>query len=564
MKSFFPHFRRLAVLAVLGGLVPFLPAAVEIESGAAVVVVFNARMPESKEVAEYYARKRFVPDTQLIGLDLPSTEAITRDEYLDKLEKPLLKKLETARLLVYQAVPGGETNRVNGVVPRKLESAQIRYLVLCYGVPLIIRRDTNLIEAGAAQVREELRRNEASVDSQLAVLPGAGEMPLLWSGPLNNPVLGATNVAQLHPTKGVLMVVRLDGPSAAIAKGLVDKALVAERDGLWGRAYIDARGLTNANYLLGDTWMLRSADICRRAGFETVLDTNEATFNAAFPLSQVAIYAGWYDGAVSGPFARPSVEFMPGAFAYHLHSFSAATIRSTNQHWVGPLLARGATCTFGSVDEPYLAGTLILPDFFLRFLLGGFTFGEAAYSSQLWLSWQNIVVGDPLYRPFARRPDALHAALAGKDSPLIEWSHLRIVNLNLATGAGPADAISYLTAQPQTRKSAVLTEKLADLYWENRKLTDALETYESALRLNPTPQQKLRLLLTLARHRAVLGPDKAAYAWYDTVLLGDPDYADRSGVLREMLALARRMNNVAEIERCHQELKKLGAAPEAR
>jgi hypothetical protein len=29
-------------------------------------------------------------------------------------------------------------------------------------------------------------------------------------------------------------------------------------------------------------------------------------------------YVGWYDGNVSGPFARPSVEFRPGAFAYHL------------------------------------------------------------------------------------------------------------------------------------------------------------------------------------------------------------------------------------------------------
>ena len=561
MKTCFPYSRLPAVLSVLAVLFQLAAPAVEVESGTSVVVVFNTRLPESKEVAEYYAKKRFVPDAQVIGFDLPSSEAITRAEYLDKLEKPLLQRLEAARLMVYRAVPGGETNRVNGVVPRKLESAQIRYLVLCYGVPMIIRRDTNLIEAGAALVREELRRNEASVDSQLAVLPGAGEMPLLWSGPLNNPAVGATNVAQLHPTRGVLMVARLDGPSAAIAKGLVDKALEAERDGLWGRAYIDARGLTNGTYQMGDTWMLRSADICRRAGLETVLDTNEATFNAAFPLSQVAIYAGWYAGAVSGPFARPSVEFMPGAFAYHLHSFSAATIRSTNLHWVGPLLARGATCTVGRVDEPYLAGTLGLPDFFLRFLFGGFTFGEAAYSSQLWLSWQNIVVGDPLYRPLARRPDALHAALTSQNSPLLEWSHLRIVNLNLATGSGLSDAISYLEKLPQTRQSAVLTEKLADLYWENRRFTDALESYESALKRNPSPQQKLRLLLTLARKRAVLGPDKAAYAWYDTVLLAYPDYADRAGLFREMLVLARRMNNVEELERCHRGLKELGAAP---
>ena len=59
-------------------------------------------------------------------------------------------------------------------------------------------------------------------------------------------------------------------------------------------------------------------------------------------MSQIAIYAGWYDGEVGGPFALPKVEFMPGAFAYHLHSFSAGILRSTNQNWCGPLLAKGA------------------------------------------------------------------------------------------------------------------------------------------------------------------------------------------------------------------------------
>ena len=72
-------------------------------------------------------------------------------------------------------------------------------------------------------------------------------------------------------------------------------------------------------------------------------------------MSQIAIYCGWYDGDADGPFTQPKVEFMPGAFAYHLHSFSAASIRSTtHQFWVGPLLAKGATCTMGCVYEPYL------------------------------------------------------------------------------------------------------------------------------------------------------------------------------------------------------------------
>ena len=77
---------------------------------------------------------------------------------------------------------------------------------------------------------------------------------------------------------------------------------------------------------MGDEWILGAAELCRKLGFETTVDKNPATFPADFPMSQIAIYCGWYDGNVSGPFTLPKVEFMPGAFAYHLHSFSAATI----------------------------------------------------------------------------------------------------------------------------------------------------------------------------------------------------------------------------------------------
>ena len=142
-------------------------------------------------------------------------------------------------------------------------------------------------------------------------------------------------------------------------------------------------------------------------------------------MSQIAIYAGWYDGNVSGPFALPKVEFMPGAFAYHLHSFSASTMRCEERNWCGPLLAKGATCTMGCVYEPYLSGTPNIAAFLARWMANGFTFGEAAWAAQPVLSWQTTVIGDPLYRPFGKPLQLLHAELTRRHSPLIEWSYLR-------------------------------------------------------------------------------------------------------------------------------------------
>ena len=310
-------------------------------------------------------------------------------------------------------------------------------------------------------------------------------------GPTGNPVYGVTNAALIHPTNGVLMVARLDGPTAEIARGLVDKAIEAETDGLWGRAYFDCRGLTNSNYKAGDDWIRGAAEIVRRLGFETILDERPETYSGAFPMSHIAFYAGWYEGQASGPFARPKVEFMPGAFAYHLHSFSAHVLRTADQYWAGPLLAKGATATMGCVDEPYLEFTPDVATFFVRFTLFGFSFGEAACAAQSALSWQTTVVGDPLYRPFAKPPQQLHQELESKKSKLMEWSHLRVVNLNQARGASVSEMVNYLEEIPTTKESAVLSEKLGDLCDAQGKPSSAIHAYNRALQLDPSPQQPI-------------------------------------------------------------------------
>jgi uncharacterized protein (TIGR03790 family) len=164
----------------------------------------------------------------------------------------------------------------------RVTASKIRYLVLCYGVPVKIAPDPNLKEVVAEDIKPELRRDEAAVDSELVWLPII-KMHVTLSGPLRNWVYGATNTAQLDPTNGILLVARLDGPTATVAKGLVDKALEAERDGLWGRAYFDIRGLPKGDsYYLGDEWIQQGSDICRDLGFETTVDDKRKPFPRVF------------------------------------------------------------------------------------------------------------------------------------------------------------------------------------------------------------------------------------------------------------------------------------------
>jgi len=506
-------------------------------AGNEVVVIYNNRMPGSKVVAEHYAQMRQVPESQVYGFDLPITEEMTRAEFENALQFPLASRLAVDKLWRFGSVTNAATNGQPKRVENRIVESKIRYAVLCYGVPLKIAADPNLREPGRENARPELSRNDAAVDSELAWLPLV-KMNVPLSGPLPNWVYGTTNTALLHPTNGILLVARLDGPSVEIARGLVDKALAAERDGLWGRAYFDARGLDKTNsYYLGDDWILKAGEICRELGFETTVDKNPGTFPADFPMSQIAIYCGWYDENVSGPFTLPKVEFMPGAFAYHLHSFSAPTLRSTNQFWVGPLLAKGATCTMGCVNEPYLPGTPNVAAFLARLTADGLTFGEAAWTAQPVLSWQTTVVGDPLYRPFAKELAELHAEFARTHNPLIEWSYLRIVDLNLAHGAPVYQYTALLENIPNTRTSAVLTEKLAGLYDLQGKPSSAIETYRRALTRNPSPQQRIRIRLTLAEKLLAQNREADAIENYKQLLQESPDYPGKPSIEAKLAAL---------------------------
>lgn len=559
ISSTTPLIQRLvATLIVLGAALNFATAAPAPE----VVVVYNAKVPESKEVADYYAKRREVPKDQVIGLDLPTGETMSRKEYLDLLLNPLLKKLEDSKLLTF----GPATNKPPGTpddfVPfRKVLEARIRYAALCYGVPTKIAKDPTLTEPAMQKLQPEMQRNEAAVDTQLALLP-ISDQKIPWAGPLPNPFYNITNAAQINTMNGVLMVTRLDGPSAAIAKGLVDKAMEAEANGLWGRGYFDVRGLaTNDNYRVGDDILTAAAKISKKFGYDTELDEKPATFTAGYPMAQIALYAGWYDQTVTGPFTQPKVEFMPGAFAYHLYSFGAATIRTANNSWVGTLLEKGAACTMGAVDEPYLSFTPDINSFVLRFLYGGFSFGEAAYASQNCLSWQTTVVGDPLYRPWGRGLDVVQKDLESRTNKLAEWAHLMVVLRNEAMGSKPGELARYIEAQPIHRQSAVLTEKLADFYWAKGSLGDAVDTDEVALRRGPSPEQRIRLLLKAAERRAIYGPDNRAFAHYETVLKENPNYPDTLKIYEAMLPLAKRMNNADQIKRCEDEIKRLSPPP---
>ena len=184
-----------------------------------------------------------------------------------------------------------------------------------------------------------------------------------------------------------------------MVRRMITDSLEAEKNGLWGRAYIDASHHSAPGSELGDKWMSNIVEQLHKVGIPVVLDDTPAIFPNGFPMSGCALYYGWYAGGIAGPFNQLDFKFVPGAVAVHIHSFSASTLRDANAGWVGPLIARGAAASTGNVYEPFLQLTPHL-DILNDRLLHGFTFAESAYMSVPELSWMTVMVGDPLYRPY--------------------------------------------------------------------------------------------------------------------------------------------------------------------
>jgi uncharacterized protein (TIGR03790 family) len=376
------HRLLLTALAAVLLAVPVFAANPE---AARTIVLASETVPAGVNVARHYMAARGIPDTNLCLVRAPASEEISREEFDQTIWQPLRAFLLKWEGRLDAALP-------DGTVRLQLENRRAKYLVPVYGVPIKIK--------GYEDVKTMYLSTAAAVDSELVLLPTGGHKLV---GGLGNPYFGADAPFGPPLDGAMILVSRLDGPAPEIAKRLVDDAVWAEsKGGLKGKAYVDTRGITKGPYAEGDEWLTRAADSLKRAGFQTDVDARPEVLPLNYPMPDAAVYLGWYADQAMGPMTKPEFRFVRGAIAYHLQSFTGAAIRDPNSHWVGPLLMHGACATAGAVYEPFLAGTPHI-DILMDRLLRGCSWGEAAYMAQSMISWQMCFIGDPLYRPFARK-----------------------------------------------------------------------------------------------------------------------------------------------------------------
>ncbi len=356
---------RLLAFALLG-------MALRAQTADRVLIVVNRGSPPSREIGEYYLKKRGVPLANLCTIDTKPDEEIARDVYEREVRAPI-----------------GTFLRQHGLTEK------ILYIVTTAGVPLKIEGNGDGLRNTAASVDSELTLLYAQLHGVTVSLPGA----------VVNPFFGMRDAPFRHPQFPMYLVTRLAAYDMADMKGMVDRALLARNT---GKFVIDARA---SNRTEGNGWLRTAALLLPKD--RVILDDSSAIVTDR---KDVIGYASWGSNDPDRRQRFLHFQWLPGAIATEFVSSDGRTFKRPPDAWrlgswedtktyfegspqslSADFIHEGATGASGQVYEPYLT-FCPRPEYVLPAYLEGRTLAESYYLGIPGLSWMNIVIGDPLAR----------------------------------------------------------------------------------------------------------------------------------------------------------------------
>ena len=401
-------------VAIIGGFIWPIPcAALEPHQ---ILVIANKNAAGSVELAKFYMKMRNIPQTHLLQLSTTNKEWCSREEYEEKVAGKVRKHLI-----------------------EKDPLWQIRCLVTMYGLPLKVK-PPKMIPQEEKQVKA-LRKEQKTIKERLQALEGKkGEAVKSLkeeSKEIENRISGLTKsyqrssldselalvleedyslVGWIHnpyfigfkdkklPIKKekILMVSRLDGPSEKTVRRIIRDSVQAEKNGLNGTAYFDARWPRPekkklSGYAFYDDSIHKAADQVRKSDLLPVVVNNVDALFQPGESPDAALYCGWYSLAKY----VDAFTWRPGAVGYHIASSECSTLKNKNRRvWCKMMLEKGVAATIGPVSEPYVQAFPVPEAFFGLLVEGKASLVECYFLSLPFLSWQMVLVGDPLYRPF--------------------------------------------------------------------------------------------------------------------------------------------------------------------
>ena len=361
-----------ACIAALFGLLVFPAWAAGPEN---VALVVNDASPLSRSIAEYYARKRSIPVSNVCRVRVSETEDISHAEYLSNIAGPLARCLRERHL-----------------------TETVLYIVTTAGLPL------RVAGIGVGSPASE----SASVDSELTLLYSEmqGKKHQL-NGSIPNPFYAQRESEFTHAKFPIYLVTRLAAYDFAGVRALIDRGIEAQNPKYRGKGkiVIDLK----VNGAAGDEW-LRDASL-RVPQERLVFDDSPKVI---YDQTDVIAYAGWGSNDQNRKKRRLGFQWLPGAIMTEFVSTNARTFKRPPETWnigtwddrsnwfagspqtmTADYIEEGATGASGHVNEPFLQ-FCPHPDQVLPAYINGRNLAESYYLGIPALSWQNIVIGDPL------------------------------------------------------------------------------------------------------------------------------------------------------------------------
>jgi Flp pilus assembly protein TadD len=215
---------------------------------------------------------------------------------------------------------------------------------------------------------------------------------------------------------------------------------------------------------------------------------------------------------------HPNLKFAPGALAAMFLSTDARTFAlpppawtpggrtradihgGSNQSLIGDLVRSGVTGVAGQVAEPLINGA-VRPDILFPAYLNGANLAEAFYLAIPNLSWQTVVIGDPLASPFGES----RQSTGDLDPPLDPATELpgyfsarRQTAMRDVKLFGTSETTRQLVARAESRQARSDRE-------------GAIKALEKAVKLEPAALQPWRTLAALYENASRHADAGAAY-----------------------------------------------------
>jgi len=383
-----------------------------------ILVIANRNAAKSVGLAKYYMKSRNIPEKNLLQLWLTDKEWCSRKDYEKKViprVRKYLSEKDPQRLIKCMLIMYGIPLKISPPEMTPAEEMQVENLRkrqegLSDKLKLLNEKETaqkqriqKELQSVKKQIDEVTKINHRSaLDSELALVLRDDYALAGW---VPNPFFFGFKNQNLSK-ENVLLVSRLDGPSDRIVKRMIEDSLDVEKSGLKGVAYFDARWprqdkkkdqKPKLDYSFYDKSIYLAADQVEKSKKMQVVVNDKTELFKPGECPEAALYCGWYSLANY----VAAFKWRPGSVGYHIASSECSTLKSQNsQVWCKRMLEEGVAATLGPTSEPYVQAFPIPEIFFAALLDGRLALAECYALALPFLSWQMVLIGDPLYRPF--------------------------------------------------------------------------------------------------------------------------------------------------------------------